>query len=776
MATRLVGTPVKRLDDPKLITGKGNYVDDIKIPNMLYAYFYRSPIAHGIIKKIDISNAYMVEGVIAVFTGKDLADLGPLRKHGMQGMKEPDVFPLAVDKVRYVGEPVVLCIAETPTAARDAAELIEVEYEQLPAVVNAEEAIESNVLLYDNLGSNVSLQLEFKGGDIDAAFNEADRIIRKKLKLNRTTGAPMETRGSVAYFNPVTHELTLWSSTQFPHVYRGELARYFSLPENRVRVIACDIGGGFGVKVHFFREDFALCYASMKLGRPVKWVETRAENLAASIHEREQIHYVEIAVKHDGTILGIKDKCIADLGAFGAPPWGGGALSMFTSVLLPGPYKLKGFISEHLAVFTNKGPYGAVRGPALIQANFIIERIIDIVAHELNLDPAEVRLKNLVKTEDLPFTTLTGQVYTSTSFDKTFEKLLNVINYKQLREEQRRKREEGKYMGVGFSILVEYGAFGSAVNALFGMGGYDSVMVRIEPSGKVSVYSGLIELGQGIKTALAQVVADKLQIPIEDITVYSGDTLYTPYGIGSHSSRGGIIGGNAAAKAVEKIISKMKKIAATLLEANETDIEYESGKLYVRDAPDKSVSLQEVITTAYVNAHKLPQDVEPGLEAVVYYEPTTPITWANAAHAAVVEVDTETGEVKVLDYYVVEDCGNVINPTIAVGQIVGGVVQGIGHVVYEDLTYDNNGTLLTQSFMDYLLPSALDIPNVKVEFLITPAGDNPGGYKGLGEGGTIAAPAALANAVEDALQPFNTEVTDTPLTPYNVWKMMQTKQ
>jgi len=442
---------------------------------------------------------------------------------------------------------------------------------------------------------------------------------------------------------------------------------------------------------------------------------------------------------------------------------------MFTSVLLPGPYKLKAYSSEHIAVYTNKGPYGAVRGPALLQANYIIERVMDIVARELGLDPAEVRLKNLVKSDEMPFTTLSGQVYNAATFDECLRKLLKLIDYERLKAERREKRDKGVHIGVGFSILAEYGAFSSAVNALFGMGGFDSVKISIEPSGKVSISSGLPDIGQGISTALAQVVADKLQIPVEDVTVLSGDTLSSPYGVGSHSSRGGIIGGNAAAIAAERLLNKMRRIAASVLEADPRDVEYSGGRFYVRDDPSKAVSREEVVKIAYVTPNKLPREIEPALEEVCYFEPSSPITWANAAHAAIVEVDPETGEAKVVKYYVVEDCGNVINPSIVEGQIVGGVVQGIGHILYEDLTYGDDGILKTSSLAEYLLPSAVEAPPVTVQYHPTPAPDNPGGYKGVGEGGTIAAPAAVANAVEDALADMGLSLTDAPLTPFNIW-------
>jgi carbon-monoxide dehydrogenase large subunit len=775
MVSRLVGLSVRSTNGQKFVTGAGKFVDDLYLKGMLHAVFVRSRYAHAKIVKIDIKKAMDVGGAVAVIGGDNIKLTLP--KLGMQGLKEPSISPLAVDRVRYVGEPIALCVASDLYAAYDMADRLEIFYEPLTPVTDPEKAAETkDILLYDDLGDNVALRLEFKGGDLELAFRDADVVIKRKIRLNRSTAAPIESRGTVASYNKHTRHLEVWTSTQFPHILRSYLAKILNLPENKVRVIACDVGGGFGSKAHIFREDIAIAYAAMMLGRPVKWFESRTENLQASIHEREQVHVIEIACKRDGKVLAVKDRCYADLGAYGAPPWSGGALSMFTSILLPGPYKLQAFLSEHIAVYTNKGPYGAVRGPALLQANYIIERVMDIVARELGLDPAEVRLKNLARSEEMPFTNLSGQAFNAATFDECLEKLLRLVDYKKLRTEQAEKRKRGIFMGIGFSILAEYGAFSSAVNALFGMGGFDSVKVSIDPSGQVTVSSGLPDIGQGISTALAQVVAEKLQVQFENVTVLPCDTSTSPYGVGSHSSRGAIIGGNAAAVAVERLLDKMKRIAAASLEADPRDIEYSGGRFFVKDDPSKAVSFMDVVKMAYITPHKLSKEIEPALEEVCFFEPASPITWANAAHAAVVEADPETGHVKVTDYYVVEDCGNVINPSIVEGQIIGGVVQGIGHILYEDLKYDEDGALLTSTFSEYLIPSAEEAPRIYIQYHVKPAPDNPGGYKGVGEGGTIAAPAAVVNAVEDALSPMSLNVFDAPVNPFNVWKALQNKR
>lgn len=772
MVSRLVGLGISNVGGRKFVTGGGRFVDDVYLRGMLYGVFVRSRYAHGRILKIDKTGPMDVDGAIAVYTGDDLRVNLP--KIGMQGLKEPNIFPLAIEKVRYVGEPVALCIASNLYAAHDMAEMLDISIEPLKPVTDPEKAAETaDMLLYDELGDNIALRLEFKGGDLEQAFKDADTIIRRRIRLNRSAAAPIETRGTLASYSPSTGILEVWTSTQFPHILRSQLAAILSLPENMVRVIACDVGGGFGSKAHIFREDVALAQAAITLGRPIKWIESRKENLESSIHEREQVHVLEIACKRDGTVLAVKDKCYADLGAYGAPPWGGGALSMFTSVLLPGPYKLRAYSSEHIAVYTNKGPYGAIRGPALLQANYVIERVMDIVARELGLDPTEVRLKNLVRSDEMPFTTLGGQVYNAATFDECLKKLLKLIDYERLKAEQIEKRKKGVHVGVGFSILAEYGAFSSAVNALFHMGGFDSVKISVEPSGKVTVSSGLPDIGQGISTALAQVVADKLQIPVEDVIVLPCDTASSPYGVGSHSSRGAIVGGNAASIAADRILNKMKRIAASTLEADPRDIEYSGGRFYVRDDPYKAVSFRDVVTTAYLTPNKLPKDLEPALVELCFFEPASPITWANAAHAAIVEADAETGSVKVVAYYVVEDCGNMINPSIVEGQIVGGVVQGIGHILYEDLKYSEDGSLLTASFSEYLIPSAMEAPSVTVQYHPKPAPDNLGGYKGVGEGGTIASPAAVANAVEDALSHLGLNLTDAAISPFNVWRALK---
>jgi len=562
-----------------------------------------------------------------------------------------------------------------------------------------------------------------------------------------------------------------WSNNQFPHLYRTFLARMLDIPENKIRVTVKDIGGGFGVKGHFYREDVIACLLAMKLGRPVKWSEDRIEHLQGSAHEREQIHDLEVAAKKDGTILAVKDRCIADIGAYGLPPWSGAPLTLFTNVLLPGAYRFRDYYGEHLSVVTNKCPYGAVRGPTMLQSNFVMERAIDLVARRLGLDPVTVRTKNLVSSNELPYTSATGMVYNSGSFRESVERLLEFVDYKQLREQQDEARKQGKYIGIGISALIQPSSFGSPVNAAFGIGGFDSATVRIDPSAKATVYTGLMPHGQGHETTLAQLVASELQVALEDVEVVYGDTAQTPYGIGTHSDRGAVIGGGAAILATRKVREKALSIAAKLLECQPSDLDYAAGRFARRETPAKAVSLAEVATVAYTTPHKV--GVEPGLEATAYFEPQAALTWSNGAHAAVVQVDPETGYVKVSRYAVVLDCGNMINPMIVEGQVRGGVAMGLGGTLLEDSSYDSQGQLRAVDFMDYLMPTALDVPPITIDHIITPAPDNPGGFKGMGEGGNIASPAAIASAIEDALQPFGVKVTEIPLPPEKVLNLIK---
>ncbi|GBC75736.1 Caffeine dehydrogenase subunit alpha [archaeon HR06] len=553
------------------------------------------------------------------------------------------------------------------------------------------------------------------------------------------------------------------------------IAETLGIPENKLRIIVKDVGGSFGLKAHIFPEDIIIPLLTMILKRPVKWVEDRRSNISASVQDREQIDYIEVAAKKDGTILGIRNKCISDLGAYGASPYAGAPVQSLTNFLLLGPYKIKNFYAEHIAVVTNKGPEGAVRGPGMMQANFIMERIIDLLARKLNIDPAEIRRKNIVKKEDLPYKPVTLEwvaaaelYYKDVSCYETLERALKTINYEDFKKEQEELRKRGIYRGLGIACLLEPTAFGAKFIEPLGVPGYDAATVKLEPDGKITVLVSSSPHGQSLETTLAQVVADELGVSYEDVVVIYGDTSVTPYGMGTSGSRSGTVGGSTCMLAAKKVKEKVLSLASHLLEARLEDLELKNSKVYVKGLPSKALPLKDIANLALLNSDKLPKGLEAGLEATIRFQCNEPITWANATHIALVDVDIETGQVKILKYLVVEDCGNMINPLVVEGQIHGGVAHGIAQALYEEVIYNEDGQIINPTLMDYLIPTALEIPNIEVIHLITPSTTNPGGFKGLGEGGAIVAPAAIANAVEDALEPFNVKVTELPITPEKI--------
>ncbi|MEM4311009.1 MAG: xanthine dehydrogenase family protein molybdopterin-binding subunit [Nitrososphaerales archaeon] len=783
MAQRFVGTPIKRREDPRLITGYGKFVDDIKLPNMVYAEFVRSPYAHAKIKGIDVSECKKHAGVLLVVTAKDLEDrLRPLPQVKVEGVKEFNYMPLAKDKVRFVGEPVAALVAIDRYTAADAVELVKVDYEPLKAVSNVEEAIKPDApILHEEWGSNIAYhKVEFNIGDVDKVSKEADIIVKEKIKLNRTVSAPIEPRALIADYDPSQETLTLYHQSQHPHAHRTMIAQTLGIPENKLRLIVKDVGGSFGLKAHIFPEDIIVSILSMMLRRPVKWVEDRRTNISASVHDREQVDYIEIAAKKDGTILGIINKCISDIGAYHAPPYAAAPVQSLTNFLLLGPYKIRNFYAEHTSVVTNKGPEGAVRGPGMMQANFLMERAIDLVARTLDLDPADVRKKNIVKSEDLPYKPVTlswvataDLYYKDVSCFEALEKALKAINYEELKKEQEELRKKGVYRGIGIACLIEPTAFGARFIEPMGVPGYDAASIRIEPDGKVIVLVSSSPHGQSLETTYAQVVADELGVSFEDVHVIYGDTSVTPYGMGTSGSRSGAVGGSTCIVAARKVKEKVLKLASHVLEARIEDLEIKDAKVSVKGVPSRGVTLKELATLALLNSDKLPKGIEAGLEATVRFQCDEPITWSNSTHIAIVDVDAETGQVKLLKYLVVEDCGNMINPLVVEGQVHGGVAHGIGQALYENIVYNEDGQILNPSFMDYLLPSAVEIPDIEVLHVVTPSSTNPGGFKGLGEGGAIVSPAAIANAVEDALEPFGVKVTELPISPERVLKWIK---
>ena len=781
---RMVGARVKRVEDPRLITGQSTYVDDVRLVDMLYAAVARSPIAHGRIKSIDTSRAKAAPGVVAVYTARDLRFSGPLpNAWTLAGVHTSRHDPLCVEKVRMVGDPIAFVVAESRYAARDAADLVDADYDELPAVVDVEKALEPGAAtIWDNAPGNQAYRVEV--GDkaaTDAAFRNAYKTVSLRLVNQRLIPNPMETRGVVARWERGPQQLTVWSSSQIPHLLRTNLAAMLELPEHKVRVIVPEVGGGFGSKLNVYGEEALTARAAMLLNRPVKWIESRRESFAATTHGRGQVDYVDLAVDRDGKILGLRAKIIADLGAYAQINTE--AIPTLSHLVLSGCYDIPAIYSELIAVYTTLPPTDAYRGAGRPEGVHLVERIVDVAARELGMDPAEFRRKNFIPKEKFPFTSKTGVTYDSGDYAPALDKALQMANYQQLREEQRRVNAgaggraagspapEGgeKLMGIGLSSFIELSGFNPS--SAGGGIGWESSTVRFEPSGKVTVLAGISPHGQGQETTFAQIIADELGVPFDDVVVVHGDTTTVQYGMGTYGSRGTPVGGAALMKAVDRVREKAKRIAAHLLEAAAEDIVYDQGRLHVRGAPDRTVTIQEIARTAYLQVDKLPQEIEPGLEATATFEPTN-FTWPFGTHLAVVEIDRETGDVELKRMIAVDDCGRIISPLLVAGQAHGGIVQGVGQALLEGAQYDANGQPLTGTLMDYALPLAHELPRFEIEHTETPTPVNPLGAKGVAEADTIGATPAVVNAVVDALAQFGVKDVEMPITSEKIWRIL----
>jgi aerobic carbon-monoxide dehydrogenase large subunit len=766
MSKKFIGERVKRTEDPRLISGLAHYVDDIDLPGLLHVAFVRSIYAHAHINSIKTEEALALPGVVAVFTGDDIKDtVGtvPVASH-MEGLKIPYHPVLAVKKVCYVGEPIAAVVATDRYIARDGAELVEVDYDPLDPVVDPEAAVaDGSPVIHEEFGTNVAFTWKLEGGDIEGAFASADRVVSQRMVNQRLAPIAMEPRGVIARYQPGEQDLTIWSSTQIPHLLRTQLAIMVRLPENRVRVITPEVGGGFGSKLNVYGEEALLGFISMKLARPVKWIETRRENFATTIHGRGQVGTIEAAVKNDGTLLGLRYTVVADIGAYHQLLTPG--IPVLTGLMLSGSYKIPAIGMYMTGAFTNKVATDAYRGAGRPEATYVIERIMDIMAAELNLDPVEVRRKNFPRPDEFPFQTATGLAYDSGNYVIALEKAIEVADYKGLREYQKREQANGKLIGIGVSTYVEICALGpsSAMPA----GGWESATVRIEPTGKVTVLTGVSPHGQGEETTFAQIVADELGVPMEDVLIVHGDTSIVQYGIGTFGSRGTAVGGTAMVMAIAKLKEKAKHIAAHLLKASDSEVFFKDGVFSVNG---NSVTLPEIALAAHI-AKELPPGTEPGLSATYFFEPTN-FTFPFGAHIAVAEIDRDTGDVKLLRYIAVDDCGRVINPMIVEGQVHGGIVQAMGQVLYEEVVYDEGGQLITGTLMDYALPRAQHCPWFELDRTETPSPVNPLGVKGVGEAGTIGATPAITNAVIDALKHLGVRHADMPLRPEKVWRLI----
>ncbi len=752
-----------------MITGTGSYVDDVTLPGTLHFSLIRSPYGHAKIRKINTSTARNSPGVILILTGQEFSKIVPSLPMltPMPGLNSAPTPPLALDKVRYVGEPVAIVVAESKYQARDAADLIEVEYEPLDSVTDMEEATKpSSPILHEQFKTNVAYKFPLKTPGADKAFAEADVIVKRRFVNQRVAAVPMEPRGVLVNYQPADGLLTVWATTQNPHALRTALALLLGLNESKIRVLAIDVGGGFGSKIDVYSEEVIACHLALKLRRPVKWIEDRRENLLGSVHGRDQIQYAEAAVKKDGTVTAVRGRIFANMGAYLSTLTP--LVPTLTVLMITGVYKIPEVDMELVGMYTNTMSTDAYRGAGRPEATYFIERMMDAVSRELGMDPAEIRRKNMISSSEFPYKTTTGLYYDSGDYEKPLEKALNIVDYKNLRQEQEKLRKEGKYIGVGLSLYVEICGLGPSI--IMPAGGWESATVRVEPTARVTVLTGSSPHGQGEETTFAQIAASQLGVKMEDVTVIHGDTQVVQYGVGTYGSRTLAVGGTAIYNSCQKIKDKAIKFAANLLEANPLDMAYENGKIFVIGSPQASVTIAKVAQEAYL-AKKLPKDTEPGLEATSYFEPPN-CTFPFGAHIVVSEVDRETGQIKIRKYVAVDDCGNVVNPMLVEGQIHGGIAHSIGQAFYEEIVYGDGAQLQTATLMDYLVPSAMEIPKFETASTVTPSPVNPMGVKGVGEAGTIGSTPALINSIEDALSPFKAKIDVMPVKSELLWRIM----
>ncbi|HVB20957.1 MAG TPA: molybdopterin cofactor-binding domain-containing protein [Ktedonobacteraceae bacterium] len=751
----MLGTPIKRREDPRLITGQATYVDDIKIPGMLHMSVLRSPYGHARINSINTDAARSHPGVVAVYTAQDLkgvvGNIAVAVPLGLIANGMGTRGALAEGKVRFYGDPVAVVIADDRYTARDARDLIEVDYEPLPAAIDLEKAMQPDApILYEEFDTNVAFGMHPPTDEIDKVFADTIAnggiVAKTRLVNQRLAPAPMETRGVVAEFRKAGKTLTVWSSSQIPHLLRNILAATVGLPQHQVRVIVPEVGGGFGCKLNVYPEELVAAFASMKTGHAVKWIEDRSENLAATIHGRDQIDYVEVAATKEGKITGLKIYGISDLGSYS---------QIFTDVIMiafgfpvaGGAYDIPVVHLSADIVFTNKAPTDAYRGAGRPEATYAVERAIDLVAYELGKDPTEVRKLNFIKKDQFPYKSAAGAVYDTGDYIIALDKAMEMVDYPNLRAEQARKRAEGKLMGIGISSYIEICGFGPKGSAPVGL--YESARVRVEQSGTVMVYTGSSPHGQGEETTFAQIVAEEFSIPVDNVMIMHGDTDSTPEGRGTYGSRTTAVGGSAVFNAVQRLKEKMKLIASHMLEASPSDVMLEDGNFSVAGSPQKAVSFADVAAAANLS-NTLAPGIEPGLETTVFFEPEACV-FPFGTHIAVVEIDKETGDVELTRFIAVDDCGRQLNPMIVQGQVHGGIAQGVGQAMFEGVEYGEDGQLLTGTFMDYAMPMASEFPHFELDHTVTLTTVNPLGVKGVGEAGTIGSTPAIAAAVADAL-------------------------
>ncbi|TBH20949.1 xanthine dehydrogenase family protein molybdopterin-binding subunit [Thermus thermamylovorans] len=776
-----VGQAVKRKEDLRFLTGKGTYVDDIVLPGTVHVAFVRSPYAHARIQGVRVEKALQAPGVLRVLTGEDFA------REGVRPMPVGWLLPtlripprpvVAKEEVHHVGEVVAVVVAETRAQAEDAALLVEVDYEPLPAVADVERALAPGApQLHSEAPGNVAFTWEIGDAQaVEEAFRKAHKVVRLKLRQQRLIPNAIEPRASLAQYHPGTGEYTLYTTSQNPHVHRLMHAAFIlGIPEHKLRVVAPDVGGGFGSKIFPYPEETAVLLAARLLGRPVRWTARRSESFVSDAQGRDHATEAEMALDGEGRILALRVRTLANMGAY---------LSLFApaiptylyGTLLSGQYRIPAIHAHVTGVLTNTVPVDAYRGAGRPEACYLLERLVDLAAQELGLDPAEIRRQNYIPKDAFPYPTPVALVYDSGDYAAALDKALELLGYETWRREQEELRKQGRYLGIGLASYIE--ACGLAPSKVVGQLGaqaglWESALIRVAPTGKVEVYTGSHSHGQGHETAFAQVVADLFGVGLEDVEIVHGDTGRIPFGMGTYGSRSAPVGAAAIYRAAEKVLEKARHIAAHLLEVAPEDLEFREGRFEVKGVPGRGKTFQEVALQAYL-AHNLPEGMEPGLEASAFFDPAN-FVFPFGTHAAVVEVDPDTGEVKLLRYVAVDDCGNQINPLLVRGQVEGGVAQGIGQALLEEAFYDEGGQLLTGTYMEYAMPRAHHLPRVEHGHTVTPTPVNPLGVKGVGEAGTIVATAAVANAVMDALRPFGIRHLDIPLTPEKVWRAIREK-
>ena len=770
---RMVGASVKRKEDPRLIMGEGKYTDDVQLNGMVHMAVLRSPHAHARIFRVDAYKALEHPDVLMVLTGPEAQDYwkGKFPLAGVRpGMKANSRWPLAIDVTRYVGEPVAVVAAASSDVARDALDLIDLDYRALTPVTDMEKAAEADSpLVHDALGTNIAVEASRTAGDPDRVFQEADGVVSVRVSQPRLIPNPMEPRSVIASYERGNGNMTMWLSTQGPHLEREIICEVLGFPEQKLRIISIDVGGGFGCKVDSYSEAVIAPLLAMLLNRPVKWSEDRQEHFLSTIHGRGEAQYVDAAYRNDGTLIGLHIRYITDLGAYCL----GGSHAIIENLTpsgVQGPYNVRNLSSTTLGIYTNKVPMGPYRGYGQHASSHCLERAMDLIAGKLNMDPVEVRRRNFIAPEAFPYRTAIGGHYDSGDYGAALDKALSISDYETLREQQKQLREQGELMGIGVATTVDASGFGPG-SGFSARAGYETAIVRVNASGQITVITGSSPHGQGHETTFAQIAADQLSVPLAGVEVLYGDTSVIPQGSGTRASRSAVVGGSAIVLASQRVLAKATELAAGLLKIDPEFVVFEGGNFFTEDIPDQHVTWQDVAKAAY-GVLSPPRGLERGLEATAYWEPSD-YTYPFSANVAVVRIDKDTGEVTLTSYVSVDDCGTVINPMVVDGQVHGGLAQGIGAALLEEAVWDDTGQLLTGSFMDYAMPTAEDFPMFTLDRTVTPSPTNPLGVKGMGESPTIAAVPAIVNAVVDALSHLGVTHVDIPLKSEKIWKILK---